>query len=153
MNNLAALIRELEERIPYHDTLNDKVSSSHVGWHIEHALLTINKIIADCKKSNPKDYKWRFKLPRILVFTWNKIPRGRAKSPQVVIPKEYDINTLKEHVQLTKMNLQDLPNISSDQYFNHPFFGDLKKAQTIQFLKIHTNHHLEIITDIITNRK
>jgi hypothetical protein len=46
-----------------------------------------------------------------------------------------------------------LETISKDRYFTHPFFGDLTLNQTINFLEIHTKHHLEIIEDIISNKQ
>jgi hypothetical protein len=39
--------------------------------------------------------------------------------------------------------------MSSDKYFDHPYFGNLRLNKTIKFLEIHTKHHLEIINDII----
>ena len=42
-----------------------------------------------------------------------------------------------------------LENISKDHYFEHPFFGKIKRKETIRFLEIHTNHHLKIIDDIL----
>jgi hypothetical protein len=39
--------------------------------------------------------------------------------------------------------------MSSDKYFEHPYFGKLRLNKTIKFLEIHTNHHLEIINDIL----
>lgn len=149
MNKLQDYLNELEAKISKQENYNNCISKSNVGWHIEHILLTINMIIVEIQKSNPKNYKWSFKLPRILVFTMNKIPRGRAKSPEVVVPKTYDELTLIEHLKITKFKITELENIISDKYFNHPFFGNLKLDKTIKFLKIHTNHHLEIINDII----
>jgi hypothetical protein len=149
MNKLHEYLNELETKISKQENYNNDISKSNVGWHIEHILLTINMIIEAVQKSNPKNYKWSFKLPRILVFSMNKIPRGRAKSPEVVVPKTYDERTLIEHLKITKIKIQELENLSSDKYFNHPFFGNLKLDKTIKFLEIHTNHHLEIINDII----
>ncbi len=148
MNKLQEYLKELENNISKHENYNNGISNSNVGWHIEHILLTINLIIEEVQKSNPLNYKWSFKLPRVLVFTLKKIPRGRAKSPKVVVPKTYDEQTLIEHLKITKLNIQELENINSDKYFNHPFFGNLKLDKTIKFLEIHTNHHLEIINDI-----
>lgn len=152
MNKLQEYLKELESRISKQGIYNTDISQSNVGWHIEHILLTINLIIENLEKSNPENYKWSFKLPRILVFSMNKIPRGRAKSPQVVAPKKYDEITLLEHLKLAELKIQDLSNISSDKYFNHPFFGNLKLEKTIKFLEIHTNHHLEIINDILKTK-
>jgi len=41
-----------------------------------------------------------------------------------------------------------LKTLPKDRYFEHPFFGKLKLKQTINFLEIHTMHHLDIIEDI-----
>ncbi len=152
MNKLQGQLNELETKISKQDICNNDVSKSTVGWHIEHILLTINIIIEEVKKSNPANYKWSFKLPKILVFSMNKIPRGRAKAPKIVLPKTYNELTLNEHLKISKLNIQDLENISSGNYFNHPYFGNLKLDKTIKFLEIHTNHHLKIINDIIKSK-
>lgn len=149
MNTLNKILTELESNISKQDTLNTDVSQSNVGWHIEHALLTINGVIKALEKSDPSNYKWSFRIPRLIVFTINKIPRQRAKSPKAVVPKIYDEATLKAHVEKTKNKIQELNSISKDKYFDHPFFGNLKVNKTIKFLKIHTNHHLKIINDIL----
>jgi hypothetical protein len=149
MHKLLNQIKELESKIPNQEDYNPEISKSNVGWHIEHILLTNKMILEAVEKSNPADYTWSFKLPRIVVFTMNKIPRGRAKAPKVVVPKTYDEQTLLEHLKIVTLKIQGLENISSDKYFDHPYFGNLRLNKTIKFLEIHTNHHLEIINDII----
>jgi len=149
MHKLLKQIKELESKIPNQEDYNPEISKSNVGWHIEHILLTNKMIIEAVEKSNPADYTWSFKLPRIVVFTMNKIPRGRAKAPKVVVPKTYDEQTLLEHLKIVTLKIQGLENMSSDKYFDHPYFGNLRLNKTIKFLEIHTNHHLEIINDII----
>ena len=149
MNKLQEYLNEIETKIPKQEYINSKVSKSNVGWHIEHILLTNKMIIEAVEKSNPANYIWSFKLSRILVFTINKIPRGRAKAPKVVVPKTYDEQTLLEHLKIVTLKIQALENMSSDKYFDHPYFGNLRLNKTIKFLEIHTNHHLEIINDII----
>jgi hypothetical protein len=42
--------------------------------------------------------------------------------------------------------------VSRDHFFEHPYFGKLKLKETIRFLEIHTQHHLDIIRDIIMNK-
>lgn len=149
MNQLQKYLNELETKISKHDIYNPDISKSNIGWHIEHILLTINRIIEDIQKSNPKNYKWSFKLSKFLVFSMNKIPRGRAKSPKIVTPKTYDEVTLNDHLKVTQLNIEQLKNLSADKYFNHPFFGNLKLKKTLKFIEIHTNHHLKIINDIL----
>jgi hypothetical protein len=149
MHKLLKQIKELESKIPNQEDYNAEISKSNVGWHIEHILLTNKMILEAVEKSNPADYTWSFKLPRIVVFTMNKIPRGRAKAPKVVVPKTYDEQTLLEHLKIVTLKIQGLENMSSDKYFDHPYFGNLRLNKTIKFLEIHTKHHLEIINDII----
>lgn len=149
MHKLLNYVKELESKIPNQEDYNPEISKSNVGWHIEHILLTNKMILEAVEKSNPADYTWSFKLPRIVVFTMNKIPRGRAKAPKVVVPKTYDEQTLLEHLKIVTLKIQGLENMSSDKYFDHPYFGNLRLNKTIKFLEIHTKHHLEIINDII----
>jgi Protein of unknown function (DUF1569) len=149
MKTLDKLLAELESTIPKHALQNDDISKASVGWHIEHLLLAINGILAGVEKSNPGDFKWSFKPMKLLIFATKKIPRGKAKSPDVVVPKYFDEATLAEHIKLGKQNLEDLKSIDSNKFFKHPVFGDLKLVDTITFLQIHTQHHIDIINDIL----
>lgn len=150
MNKIDELLTQLENKIPFFETSNLEVSKATVGWHIEHTLLTLNGITDFLIQSNPNDYKWSFNFIRIVVLTMKKIPRGRAKSPEVVRPKgTIDKNSLQTHLSATRNKIKELEFLPKDKYFTHPFFGKLKFRQTISFLEIHTNHHLEIINDII----
>jgi hypothetical protein len=149
MSELKEMIAELESYIPYQEKTNSAISKASVGWQIEHILLTINKITYAIKKSDPEHYKWQFKLPRIIVFTLKKIPRGRAKAPSIVLPEIFDEKTLTAHLITTKSTIIELEQLDPKKYFLHPYFGNIRLKQTIKFLEIHTNHHLSIIRDII----
>jgi hypothetical protein len=82
-----------------------------------------------------------------------KIPRGKAKAPKIVAPKA-DINKdeLQLHLNRTRETIKALELVSKDHFFEHPYFGKLKLKETIRFLEIHTQHHLDIIRDIIMNK-
>lgn len=151
MKKLQQLLLVLEEKIPHHEKINTAVSASSVGWQIEHILLTIKIILEGLKKSNPKDYKWKFNIPRVLVYTMKKIPRGKAKAPSIVIPEKYDEATIRHHLQKVKDALKNTEELHAKQFISHPFFGHLRMKKTIKFLEIHTMHHLKIIDDIIRN--
>jgi hypothetical protein len=58
MDKLSKRLNELESKILNSESLNLAISKSSVGWHIEHALLTINFIIDGLKKSDPNEYRW-----------------------------------------------------------------------------------------------
>lgn len=79
MNKLENLITELETNIPFFEMTNPVISAGSVGWHIEHTLLTLNGISTLLIQSDPAEYKWRFKLGRLLIFSLKKIPRGRSQ--------------------------------------------------------------------------
>lgn len=148
MKKLESLLLELENKIKLQTLLQSNVSASPIGWHIEHTLLTINKITEATKTSESNNYKFIFKPIKYVVFLTGKIPRGKAKNPKTVEPDFFDASSLKAHLQKTKNTIKELESIEKNKYFKHPFFGNLKLNDTIKFLEIHTNHHLKIINDI-----
>ena len=150
MKNLEKLLDQFESRIPLFEKENIAISKSNVGWHIEHSLLTINGITKVILRSNPKEYQWKFKLSRLIILILGKITRGKAKAPQIVVPKTIiDLPSLKEHIDKSRNNLKELESLSNNHYFEHPYLGKLKKKEALRFLEIHTNHHWKIIEDII----
>jgi hypothetical protein len=153
MEELKRLLTELESKIPNQELLNPLISKSSVGWHIEHILLTMNLVIESILKSNPDNYKRTFNLNRFIVFTMNKIPRGKVKAPRLVRPQEdFTTDSIKSHLEKVKSNMGKLDTLSANNYFEHPFMGQLNLKPTIRFIKIHTNHHLNIIKEIIESK-
>jgi hypothetical protein len=149
-NNLTTLVNQLEHYIPKSESMDLQVSQSTVGWQIEHSLLTLNGIIVALQNSNPKEYSWNFSFMKWTILATKKIPRGKAKAPKVVVPKDtITIANLEQHLAKAKETIKCLDSVSKNHFFKHPYFGDLKKKQTILFLEIHTHHHLKIIRDIV----
>ena len=150
MKNLEKLLDQFESRIPLFAKENLAISKSNVGWHMEHSLLVINGITKALLKSDPKDYQWKFKLSRMIILILGKIPRGKVKAPQIVVPNSaIDLLSLQEHINKSRNSIKKLESLSNNHYFEHPYFGKLKKKETLRFLEIHTNHHWKIIEDII----
>jgi hypothetical protein len=134
------------------DVLNKNVSMATVSWHLQHSLMVINKICEAIQASDPKKFKGKFNLKRSIVFSLNKIPRGKGKSPKQVRPDE-NISKLsiEKHMTEAHKNLITLETLHKNAYFQHPFFGDLNLKNTKRFLRLHTRHHLKIIEDILNN--
>lgn len=150
MKKLQSIISELESYIPDFEKANPTVSQSTIGWQIDHSLLVMNSVIEQLKKSNPENYEWRFNKWRTIIQITNKIPRGKIRVPKTVKPIDTaTIEELKSKLDLAKKNIADMEALPAKSYFTHPFFGDLKLKTTIWFLKLHTNHHLKIIKDIL----
>ena len=79
----------------------------------------------------------------------NKFPRGKAKAPDIVKPKQKEKTDYDALFAETKQALARLKNVDKNQFFLHHVFGYLNKKNTFIMLDIHTKHHLKIIKDII----
>lgn len=143
------LLDQLATAIPQFEKTNLAISNSNIGWHIDHSLLVISGIIDTTAKSDPENYRWSFNLKRWIVMGRKKIPRGKAKAPKSVQPKnDYTLESLQERLLKTRSKISELQLLRKDHYFEHPGLGNMKLNQTIRFLSIHTRHHLEIIQEI-----
>ena len=150
MNKLDGLIFKLESKIPYCELIATNISMVSVGWHIEHSLLLLDSITDSLKKSIPDDYKPTFDIRRSVVMLLGRFPRGRVSAPRAVRPTtDFNFDTLHQHVTLSREKLKALEHLSTGNYFTHPFLGDFKLKPAIDFMKVHTNHHLHIINDIV----
>ena len=151
MKKLNLLLDQLESLIKEYEKINPAVSTSTIGWQIDHSFLVINTVVDQIKKSNPSNYRWKFNKNRFLVQTiLRKIPRGRVKAPKSVQSfEEISLEYLKNKLEITRNNIAELQSLETKNYFTHPFMGDLNLKKTIDFLALHTKHHLTIIEDIL----
>jgi len=150
MKELNDLIGQIENNLSQWEKQNTTISHATVGWQLDHSLLVINGIIAQLAKSNPKDYQWRPNWKRVYIKLRNNIPRGKAKAPKQVLPVDViAIEDLQNKLALAKSNIALLEKLHKNSFFTHPYFGDLNLKATIWFLKLHTQHHLKIVNDII----
>jgi hypothetical protein len=153
MKELNDLIRQIENNLPQWEKQNTTISHATVGWQLDHSLLVINGIIAQLAKSKPKDYQWRPNWKRVYIKLRNNIPRGKAKAPKQVLPVDaIAIEDLQNKLALAKSNIALLEKLQKNSFFTHPYFGDLNLKAAIWFLKLHTQHHLKIVNDIINKR-
>jgi hypothetical protein len=150
MSKVAGLIQQLQSKIPQMEMVNPSVSASSVGWHIAHTLLANNRIITGMGKSNAADYRSKFSFKKMVVFATGKIPRGRGKAPDAVMPaNDFTAASLQQQVDMALEKLKELDGLQPNNFIEHPFFGKLNLVNTKKFLEIHTRHHLSIIDDII----
>jgi hypothetical protein len=154
MQQLLSLINVLSSKIEQQEKINVDVSSVSVGWHIAHSTIVIKQIVEQLEKSDPATYKWKFSLPRFIVFFMNKIPRGKGKAPQSVqVDDNFTIESLKKYITLAQEKAKMLNDMDAEKNFLHPYFGMLNVKSTIKFLQIHSNHHIQIIDDVINATK
>jgi hypothetical protein len=151
MKSLLALINELETKLPFVEQKKETVSQVTVGWHLEHSLLALIKMIRAVEHSSPADYKWKFNLKRSIVLGLGKIPRGKANVPDSVRPaEEINMANIMGLLEKAKQKAASFEQLSQDKFFTHPVFGDVQANQARRVIAIHTNHHIKIINDIIS---
>ncbi len=149
-NFLDEQFSEIVDYIPERDQLDPKISKVDVAWHLDHSLKTINRICEALEASDPNKFKSNFSLSRVFVFAWGDFPRGVAESPKLVRPpKEIMTDNLYLQIEEARENLKKMELLDAKAHFRHPYFNVIDKGQTKRFLKIHTNHHLKIIRDIL----
>jgi hypothetical protein len=152
MKSLVALINNLENKLSFIEQKKETVSQVTVGWHLEHSLLALIKMITAVEHSNPADYKWKFNVKRSVVLTLGKFPRGKAKAPDSVKPgEEINMANIKGLIEKAKQKAELFEKLSHDKFFTHPVFGDVQLKQARRIIAIHTHHHIKIINDIISD--
>lgn len=140
----------IRDNIKNMEKKNTSISKASVGWHLDHSLKVINGVLGVLQKSNPLEYKRNFNFIRAVVFLRGKFPRGKTKSPKRVLPPEIIVKKdIENQLQLAEDNLKIIPKLHDLQHFTHPIFKQLNKKQTLQFLKLHTQHHIKIIEDML----
>ena len=150
MKSLPALINELETKLPFIEQKKEAVSQVTIGWHLEHSLLALIKMITAVEQSNAADYKWKLSVRRSVVLLIGKFPRGRGKVPDSVKPSaEISIANITGLITKAKQKVELFETLSKDKFFKHPLFGDLRGKQARRIITIHTYHHIKIINDII----
>ncbi|MEM6377377.1 MAG: hypothetical protein AAF705_04135 [Bacteroidota bacterium] len=150
-NFLAKEMTDLENMLPYREYQEGSISKVSVAWHMDHSLKVINRITDSLRRSNSKDYHYFPNPLRILVFATGKITRGKGRAPEVVLPPSTIV--LKDillQLEEAGRNLKFLDSMHHQSHFRHPAFGTLNLKASKRFIDIHTNHHLEIMKDIIS---
>lgn len=151
MKSLYALINELETKLPFIEQKKETMSKASVGWHLEHSLLALIKMVNGVEHSKPDDYKWKFNFSRFYVLTLGKIPRGRAKVPDSVKPgDEINISTITPLFEKARLKAGLFEKLDKKKFLKHPYFGDVRQKQARKVIAIHTQHHLNIINEIIS---
>lgn len=143
-------VAELESYVPKMELLEPSVSSASVGWQIDHDLRVLSGVLQSIRQEPIKTFQPKFSFKKSIIFALGIIPRGKVKAPKQVNNLELiSAETLQDIFSKTKYLLSKWRSIPENHFFSHHIFGDLSKQKTERFLEIHTQHHLNIIRDII----
>ncbi len=126
------------------------VSKWSVGMHVHHCCLAMIGVCEILSTSTPPPPHSRFSLISALVFSSGRIPRGRGRSPDTVVPKQ-DVTPaeLLALLEESERQLNDVRQLDAGTWFKHFKFGVLDRDKTAKFIRIHNRHHLRIISDIM----
>lgn len=151
MRKLTQQIKELASYARHTAHTNPAVSKSTVGWQIAHTLKVIQGIVHSLEQSTPADYQPKRSFFKTIILLTGIIPRGKARSPKVVLPdpEHLDEDALKAQITSAQQAVETLRTLPATAHFKHPIFGSLQKKTAIKFLKTHTEHHLKIIRDMM----
>ncbi len=130
------------------------VSEWSIGMHVHHCCLAMIKICQSLVASTPPTPRSRFSFRTALVFSSGRIPRGRGRSPDAVLPRQ-DISPAELLTLLDESEriLTEVHDLDPKTWFRHFAFGVLDRNKTLRFIRIHNRHHLRIISDIVSNRE
>ncbi len=126
------------------------VSEWSIGMHVHHCCLAMIAVCQSLIASTPPPPRSRFSLVTVLVFSSGRIPRGRARSPDEVLPRQdvlaAELGTLLDQSERILTEVHDL---DPQAWFRHFVFGVLDRDKTGRLILIHNRHHLRIISDIM----
>jgi hypothetical protein len=144
VNDLQKTLLTLESYISKATISNEKVSNATIGWHIDHSLMVINKVLSQLEKSDEKDYKSNFNLKRFVIFLKGKMPIGVAKAPEAVKPTQVfnEAETLL-FIEKAKNKVEMSMQLSKNKNFKHPFFGPMTAEEWGIISYKHLDHHLK----------
>ena len=127
------------------------VSEWSIGMHVHHCGLAMIRICQSLVASTPPTPRSRFSFRTTLVFSSGRIPRGRGRSPDAVLPRQ-DVSPAELGTLLDQSEriLSEAHNLDPQTWCRHPAFGVLARDKTLRFIGIHNRHHLRIIADIMS---
>lgn len=129
------------------------VSQWSIGMHVHHCCLAMIEICQSLIASTPPAPRSRFSLLTALVFSSGRMPRGRGRSPDEVLPRQ-EVSTVELEVLLDRSDLllTEVHDLDPKTWFRHFVFGVLDRDKTVRLMLIHNRHHLRIISDIVKAR-
>ena len=126
------------------------VSEWSIGMHVHHCCLVMIAVCQSLIASTPPPPRSRFSLVTALVFSSGRIPRGRGRSPDEVLPRQ-DVSAAELGTLLDQSEriLTEVHDLDPKAWFRHFVFGVLDRDKTVRLILIHNRHHSRIISDIL----
>lgn len=128
-------------------------SQWNVGEQIDHTVKVGLAVCGFLQRKQSTGGKGPSPVARLILFT-GRIPRGRARAPERVLPEKRTPDELAQSIASLRESLASVSSdaallASNERYFKHPFLGDFTAKEALRFLEVHTSHHIRIIGDIL----
>jgi hypothetical protein len=150
---LQGQLEEMKTYIAFKTQKNPEISKAPVGWHLAHSLKVIHSILSSLDISDPAQYRKTFSWKKELIYLTGKIPRGKARAPKKVLPEDnISEEELRDQIFKASRKITGISKLPKKAFFEHPYFGHIKRDETAKFLVIHTEHHLKIIRDVVGSK-
>ena len=151
LHDIDALILRCLETCRRHSTDSAIANSAwSLHQHLEHLAITgrsTPKFIQDALKglcNKPLNDNGQ------LLFKLMAFPRGKTKAPDFALPKGALMTKIEQGFLRMKVAMEDIRHFTEHIDLNqgrseHPLLGGLTAREWLIFLKMHMNHHLEIL--------
>lgn len=136
------------------------VSKWSVAKQVDHMLRSLAHMLAAADTIRV-GYDARIKpdgkasVPGRLLLRAGAIPRGRADAPQEVLPGEAPTmeDCRARYEQVLALLASFAPHLETIRKWRgtipHPLLGDFRAQDWLRFARMHTEHHLAIVDDIL----
>ncbi|BAO54053.1 hypothetical protein [Nonlabens marinus] len=133
------------------DIQNSDISQKGIYWHVDHCLRILEGVPEALRTSKKEEFNPKTNLTKLVIMNFKWIPRGKGKSPKHVLPDADHLSKIEieERADRAFHQVNSIAKLPAWSHFRHPLFGSLNLKETVKFLKIHTNHHLKIMRDIV----
>ena len=146
-------LNALSSYFAHTDCRNDAVSDWSVGQQAEHVIRATSAFTVMILRNRPTDGSQPEVALKHRLLERGSIPRGIAKAPEPTLPGEHPSPIDLDSLLLKCRNrVERLSGVDPQSVAIHPYLGEMKRDEILQFLIIHLDHHLSIIKDIMDAR-
>ena len=120
------------DAVPGASLHSSSISGWSVGMHVQHCCLAMIGICKSLDTSTPPPPHSKFSLLATLVFATGRIPRGRGRSPDPVLPeKDVSPGELRTLLDECEQSLAGARDLDPQAWFSHFAFGVLPRDKAL----------------------
>ena len=150
LNQLEEQLKSFESLVASAHVRRPELSGWSVGQHIEHSLIALSGMGLALRKEHPGLGERPANEYRDLVLSTGTFPRGVVQAPDISIPSENpDPIHLTRMISKTRSRLGNPLELAETSTIIHPIMNVMYRNEVIEFMVIHTGHHLAIIKDLL----